>query len=105
MLAFQFSVMILRSYVRKRGMRESENTKEDQGHMNTPDWGLVLNDASFTSCFVVDALTIETTIMHGTFFALVVAPIPTDSTQWSCWLSGGSSGSVKISRYRGGNVR
>lgn len=78
--------------------------KEDQEPMNTPDRGMILNDASFTSCFVVDALTIETTKMHGTFFALVVAPIPTDSTQRSRWLPGGRSGSVKISGYRGGEV-
>ena len=52
----------------------------------------------------MDALAIETTKMHGTFFALVVAPIPTDGAQWSCWLLSGSSGSVKIIGYRGGEV-
>ena len=76
--------------------------------MDTPARGVILrshlNDATFTSCFVVGGLAIETTKMHGTFFTLVAAPIPTDSTQWSCWFPSGCSGSVKVSGYRGGEV-
>jgi hypothetical protein len=72
-------------------------------HFSVERWS-PLNDASFTSCLVVDALAIESTKMQGTFLAFVVAPIPTDSAEWSCWLISGSGGSVKISGYRGGEV-
>src|SRR5712691_13515997 len=58
------------------------------------------DDAPFTSRFVVDTPAIETAIWHGTFFALVVSPIPTDGAQKPLGLFRGCGGGGQVSWYR-----
>jgi len=58
------------------------------------------DDAPFTSRFVVNTSAIETAIWHGTFFALVVSPIPTDGAQKPLRLFRGCGGGGQVSWYR-----
>ena len=58
------------------------------------------DDAPFTSRFVVNTPAIETAIWHGTFFALVVSPIPTDGAQKPLRLFRGCGGGGQVSWYR-----